>query len=92
LSNTNVRQRETSLLVAIELNFATSPTIQLLDYGMDHQGSIRFTGRDFLLCHQVKAGSAPHPASYSVSARDYFRGDKAAGVWAWPIFSQCVKC
>jgi len=62
------------------VNFATKPAIQLLDYRMDHQGSIRVTGRDFLLCHQVKAGSAPHPVSYSVSARGYFLGDKAAGV------------
>jgi hypothetical protein len=79
LSNTDVRRRETSLLVVIELNFATKPTIQLLGYGMDHQGSIRVMGRDLLLCHEVTAGSAPHLASYLVSARAYFRGDKAAG-------------
>jgi hypothetical protein len=45
-----------------------------LGYGLDDRGSrVWFP--------------AAHPASYSMSTRDYFPGGKAAGAWSWPLTS-----
>jgi len=37
------------------------------------------------LLHRVQIGTAAHPASYPISTRGSFPGDKAAGTWSWPL-------
>jgi hypothetical protein len=71
-----------------------------LGYRLDDRGSrVRFpTGAwNFSLHHRVQNGSGAHPASYPMSTRSSFPGDKAAGAWSWPLTSiycrgkECVE-
>jgi hypothetical protein len=53
-----------------------------LDYGLDDRGSrVRFPAGagNFSLHHRVQNGFGAHPASYPMSNRGSFPGNKAAG-------------
>jgi hypothetical protein len=41
----------------------------------------------FSLHYRVQNGSGAHPSSYPMGTRGSFPGDKAAGVWCWPLIS-----
>jgi hypothetical protein len=43
--------------------------------------------KDVSLLHSVQADSGAHPASYPMGTGGSFPGDKAAGVWSWPLVS-----
>jgi hypothetical protein len=58
-----------------------------MSYGLDGLGSIPSRGRDFSLHHSVDAGSGAHPASYTMSIKGSFPGNKATGEWSSPLTS-----
>jgi hypothetical protein len=59
----------------------------------DRVSRVRFLAGagNFSLHHRFQNGSGAHPASYPMSTRDYFPGDKAAGAWSWPFTSMLCR-
>jgi len=52
-----------------------------------HHATETSGGREFSFYHRVENGSGAHRASYTMSTRGTFPGDKAAGSWSWPLTS-----
>jgi hypothetical protein len=42
-------------------------------------------GQEFSFPHVVQTGFKAHPISYPLGTGNFSVGDKAAGVWRWPL-------